>query len=242
MRAPHPRLQVRLALLLQALAPHAMSAADFRRLLQLMLPRFAAEASTAEGSVMDVWKAPLARLTACVGGEGGQGAGEMPVVTHTSLLAQKLLCRYETLPPFLGLDFCGVEWPHLENMALAKQVPLLCDTHSCTKKGRRTRQCHAGWRPTPAQRLSSTPASTPALCIASRSATVPCLLQILHPRDVVHLESKSSYQAGPFRSNTVPNDIIRRTPRCAGRRPTPGRRRSFPSRPPSTLQSWAFAS
>jgi hypothetical protein len=94
--APHPRLQVRLSLLLQALAPHAMSAADFRRLLQLMLPQVTPEGSETEGSGMDVWKVLLARLASSASGkwgERGAAAAKVPVVTQTSLLAQKLLCR-----------------------------------------------------------------------------------------------------------------------------------------------------
>jgi hypothetical protein len=94
--APHPRLQVRLSLLLQALAPHAMSAADFRRLLQLMLPQVTPEGSKTEGSGMDVWKVLLARLASSASGKWGErgvAAAKVPVVTQTSLLAQKLLCR-----------------------------------------------------------------------------------------------------------------------------------------------------
>jgi hypothetical protein len=112
--------QVRLAALLQLLAPHAMSAADFRRLFLVMQPHLPSDskaddtvgssskggAASGGGVATGVWAVQLAKLQ-IVGSESGNGglrgtandATQRPVLSHTSLLAQRLLCRYASRSP-----------------------------------------------------------------------------------------------------------------------------------------------
>jgi hypothetical protein len=118
---PSPRLQIRLAALMQVLAPHAMSMTDFRRLLQVMQPE------ALEGGTL--WGVQLARLQTERSTAAADRKEALPVLSHTSLLAQKMLCRCDTHscacctvlipqfpdffghPPNQGMLFSG--WPRM---------------------------------------------------------------------------------------------------------------------------------